>query len=79
MLSFADGSHYNLNLFTILFLLKRFIYTKIPKTQSILCKNVFKAQILRALLSNKNAMLHFEKANNSIATQLRASLLNNHF
>ena len=32
---------------------------------------------MRALLSNKNEILHFEKVNNSIATKLCANLLHN--
>ena len=38
---------------------------------------IYLAQIIRALLSNKNGILHFWKVNNSIDTKLRVTLLKN--
>ena len=41
-------------------------------------KIIYLAKIMRALLSNKNGILHFEKKpNNSIATKLRVTLIKN--
>ena len=50
---------------------------KKQKNQSWLRADFFKAQILRALLSNKMEFCIFDKVNNSIATKLCANLLNN--
>ena len=54
MLSFADGIHCDFHLYTkIIFLGNVFIQTKSKKNQSCLCVDFFKAEIMRALLSNK--------------------------
>ena len=60
-LSFADGSHCNLNLYTErLFFAKRFnIHTKSKNINPVYVRIFLRAQILRALLSNKNGTLHF--------------------
>ena len=55
-----------------------FLYTqKSKKTNPVYVRNFFKAQIPRALLSDKNWNFAFlKKVNNSIAIKMRANLLN---
>ena len=58
-LSFADGSHCIFYLYTkSIFFGKTFLYTQKAKQQILFTYGIFKSQILRALMSNKNVMLH---------------------
>ena len=59
-LSFADGSHSSFHSYTKLFFLRNvLIFTKTKKINPVYVRIKIKIQILRALLSNKNEILHF--------------------
>ena len=60
MLSFADGSHCNFSfIYKQIFFGEIFLYTqKAKKINPVYERDLKKAQILSAILSNKNEILH---------------------
>ena len=61
---FSDDSHYNFHVYAIaIFICKTCLYIqKVKKTIPVYVRIFFKSQIRRALLSNKNGILHYWKS-----------------